>query len=93
MTAPLNGSKTHPLTEAALSALAMLRDGPMPSQGFNAGIVNRLQRGDLAKIVDLPSPYRTHRRKDGYVKSISHLEITDAGRAALALGQAVGDSE
>lgn len=76
---PLNGSKTHPLTEHSKRALRTLRHGPQPRQDFNAGVVNRLEREALVEHVDLPSPYPTHKGR-----KIPFLRITDAGRAALA---------
>lgn len=78
MQKPLNGTKTHPLTDAARAALRMLEHGAMPSQEFNPGIVDRLTRGDLVEIVQRESPYKT---RSG---NIAHLRITDAGRAAIA---------
>jgi DNA-binding PadR family transcriptional regulator len=62
-------------------ATARLRDllaGPQPSQEFNPGVVNRLQRSGYVEIVHLPSPYRTRRG------NIAYLRITDAGREFLA---------
>lgn len=76
---PLNGTKTHPLTPHALSALRSISYGPRPSQEFNAGVVNRFQREDLVETVRLPSPYKTHKGA-----LIDFLQITDAGRARLA---------
>jgi hypothetical protein len=81
-TRPLNGTKTHPLTEHGRAALVRLLQGPMPAQEINAGVVNRLTRGAssewLARTVWLPSPYKSHKGK-----TIIHLEITDAGKRAL----------
>ncbi len=76
---PLNGTKTHPLTEHALHALRGLNAlGPRPKGTFNPGIVNRLLREELAEVVQLPSPYSIHKGKD-----IPHLRITAAGLVAL----------
>jgi hypothetical protein len=71
---PLHGTKTHPLTSHALDALDALRTRECPTQVFNPGVVNRLQREALVEIVDLPSPYRSHKGR-----KIPHLRITDAG--------------
>lgn len=75
---PLNGRHTHPLTAHARSELARLRIAPIPRQEFNPGVANRLERGRLAEIVMLPSPYKTHKGK-----RLAHLQITAAGRAEL----------
>jgi hypothetical protein len=76
---PMNGTKTHPLTPHALSVLKRLLSGPEPQQSINPGVVNRLMREDLVTIAKRPSPFATHKNRP-----IDHLEITDAGRAALA---------
>jgi hypothetical protein len=76
---PLHGEKTHPLSEHALAELRGLMLAPEPTCGINPGVVNRLRREDLARIVELPSPFPTHKGR-----KIAHLEITDAGRARLA---------
>lgn len=79
---PLNGTKTHPLTPHAISMMRTLAKAPIPTQEINPGVVNRLTRGSptewLARIVMLPSPYRIHKGRN-----IAHLELTDAGIAAL----------
>jgi hypothetical protein len=75
--APLNGTKTHPLTKAALVVLERMAEAPIPCPEVNPGVSNRLRREDLAELVDLPSPYKT---KPGLYP---HLRITDQGRAAL----------
>jgi hypothetical protein len=71
---PLNGTKTHPLTPHATGVLRQLRAGPMPCHEINAGVINRFQRGDLAEIVDLPSPYVTH-----HGRNTPHMQITQIG--------------
>lgn len=76
---PLNGTKTHPLSSAALADLAMIGQSRRPSQSINPGVVNRLMREDLVETVQLASPYPSHKGR-----TIAHLQITDAGRAALA---------
>jgi hypothetical protein len=78
MLAPLNDTKTHPLSDFALSELHTLANGPRPRIVFGLGVVNRLQREDLVEVVQLPSPYPTHKGKP-----IDHLRITDAGRDLL----------
>jgi hypothetical protein len=77
---PLNGEKTHPLTAHAIAALVDLSHGPKPRQALNAGVANRLLRGELVEPVLLPSPYKSHRGAQ-----IEHLRLTKAGHdAALA---------
>lgn len=73
---PLNGTKTHPLSEGAKSVLARLERGPLPAQELNPGLVNRLLRERYVELVMLPTPYKTK------VGKIPHLrlraEMTDA---------------
>ncbi len=77
---PLNGSKTHPLSEHAIGVLRDLaKSGPKPRQEFNPGVINRLFREDLIANIMLPSPYTSH--KGG---KCEHVRITDEGRAAIA---------
>ena len=77
---PLNGTKTHPLTEHAKGVLRRLRREAVPSQEINPGVVNRLCREHLAEIKDLRSPYAKHKGA-----RINHLVITAAGRAVVPL--------
>lgn len=86
MIAPLNGSKTHPLSAHALSVLRDLLHQPLPRQRLNPGVVNRLLREALVESTNLPSPFATH--KGG---TCEHLRITDAGRDAITM--AVGVAE
>lgn len=78
-TAPLNGTKTHPLSAYALDVLRWIAEEPRPRQEVNPGVANRFDREGLTEDVDLPSPYKTHRGSP-----IAHLRITPSGRAALA---------
>lgn len=76
---PLNGKRTHPLSAHALAALTDLAThGPQPSATINPGVINRLWREDLIELVDLPSPYASHRGRP-----LQHARITTAGKAAL----------
>lgn len=70
-----------PITAYAAQALSRLAYAPVPSKALNAGLVRALLRGPapLAKVVSLPSPYPAARGE-----KTAHLEITEAGRAALA---------
>ena len=74
--------RQRPLGEAARSALAMLAEGPRPARQFNPGVAGRLVTGGLATMVDLPSPYPTHRRR-ARVRFVQHLQLTAAGKAEL----------
>lgn len=76
--APLNGTKTHPLSTHALAELRDIAASPVPRQSVNPGVVNRLQREDLVESVDLPSPFKVHKGA-----SIEHLRITSAGLQAI----------
>lgn len=78
MIPPLNGTKTHPLTQHAVAALRSLTMGPLPAQTINPGVINRLMRSSLIEIVSMPSPYGT-----GRGKSIQHAKITEQGRQEL----------
>src|ERR1044072_1501777 len=75
---PLNGTKTHPLSQHALSKLLSAARKPFPFQDLNPGVRDRLLREDLVEIVQLPSPFKAHRGA-----TIAHVKIPDAGRAAL----------
>jgi hypothetical protein len=80
-TTPLNGTKTHPLSQHAIGVLRELRRGPVVCQDINAGVQNRFLRdplGALAEFVNLPSPFRTHKGK-----LIPHMQITQAGNDFL----------
>lgn len=75
---PLNGKKTHPLSEHALAKLREIHKGPVPCCSVNPGVVNRLLRGALVEEVLLISKLPSHRGR-----AVTHLQITDAGRAAI----------
>jgi hypothetical protein len=75
---PLNGTKTHPLSDHARNWLATIARAPVPRQDINPGVANRLLRGDLVEEVQLPSPYRSVKG------NVAHLRITDAGRKEIA---------
>lgn len=76
MITPLNGTKTHPLSEHALGALRNIALGPVPTQEINAGVINRLLREDLITIEQMTSPYA-----NGKGKLITWAKITPAGIA------------
>lgn len=71
---PLNGSKTHPLSEHAKAALKLLESGPIPPFEINPGVLNRLQRSGFIEYLQLPSPYASHKGK-----RINHVQLTQAG--------------
>lgn len=75
---PLNGTKTHPLSDHAKEELRNLCRAPIPCAGVNPGVINRLMREELAEIVSLPSPFKVHRGGE-----CPHLQITDKGRRAI----------
>jgi len=76
---PLYGPKTHPLTKHAKDKLWEINHSPIPASDVNPGVLNRFMREDLVKFVRGPSPFKSHKGK-----MIDFLEITGAGRAALA---------
>lgn len=78
---PLNGTKTHPLSAKAFEVLGNIATEPVPYFMINAGVIDRLCREDLIKIVYRPSPYPSSKGA-----SIRYLEITQAGHDRLALG-------
>ena len=74
---PLNGTKTHPLSEHAKLELQDIARKPIPRQSVNPGVANRLLRESLVESYEAKSPFPTHKGK-----LIEHLRITEAGRAA-----------
>lgn len=81
----LNGGQTHPPSAHALKELRRIERAPVPKSTFNPGTADRLTRGPtpLAEVVMLPSPYPSHKGRKAPMK-LAHLQITAAGRAALA---------
>ena len=76
----MNGSKYRPLSDVARSILADIAKSPTPCLELNPGVVNRLVGEDLARVVWLPSPYKTHKGRE-----IGFLEITQKGVDEVAL--------
>lgn len=74
---PLNGLKTHPLKPASLDILKRLLDGPIPYPALNPGVIDRLTRGNLAEVIEIPNPYRTK------AKVVRALAVTQTGRRFL----------
>jgi hypothetical protein len=72
---PLNGTKIHPLSDAAFSAMAHM---PAPYSEINAGVIARLDVEGLIDIYDDISPFKTHKGK-----KIRFVRLTDTGRARL----------
>lgn len=79
---PLNGTRTHKLSEHAQAKLREIASAPVPRQAVNPGVVNRLLLEELVEKVMLPSPYLTHAGKP-----MEHLRITNAGLRAAGLKQ------
>lgn len=75
---PLNGTKTHPLSDHAREVLRAISVKPIPRLEVNPGVVNRLMRGALVELNMIPSSQKMHNGRD-----VLHLCITDAGRAEL----------
>lgn len=76
---PLNGTRTHPLSEHALDVLTRLKTAPMPCARINPGVMNRLHREYFIVDVMLKSPFKTTPDKT------MHCKITKAGIARLDL--------
>lgn len=80
MRAPLNGTRTHPLTDHAVEVMGTLKTRAVPAQEINPGVLNRLLREQLIDLIDKPSPYKTHRGQP-----ISHARLSDMGFERLEL--------
>jgi hypothetical protein len=76
---PLSGTKTHPLKPGAIAVLQELTRRPAPCSQINPGVRDRLTRESLVEEIELPSPFAKNKGAP-----IPHLQINDAGRAALA---------
>lgn len=75
---PLNGEKTHPLSNHAREELRNINERPLPRSVTNPGVANRLLRENLVELVELPSPFNVHKGR-----LIWHLRITDEGKKVL----------
>jgi len=73
---------TRPLSDLALSELRRILETPAPTQTFNPGIVHKLTSEGFAEITLLQSPFASHKGRK--VHRISHLKITDFGKAVAA---------
>lgn len=50
-----------PLSSHAENQLRRVECGPVPTQEMNPGVVRRLMLTGIVEIVDMPSPYRSHK--------------------------------
>jgi hypothetical protein len=75
---PLNGEKTHPLSDHAWGVLEELLRGPMKRFLINPGVINRLDREGLIEPCEV-----VHAPPRGKLRKLSAIRITDAGRAKL----------
>lgn len=71
---------TPPLSQDALSVLVRAEVRPVLTGTVNPGIVHKLTLEGWAKIVSVPSPYKSHRPGT----TVPALVTTDAGRARIA---------
>lgn len=71
-------TKTPP-SKHAMACLDRAWVKPYPAQEVNFTVRDKLMAWGYVDLVDMPSPYATH--KAG--RTVPHLVITDAGRAAL----------
>lgn len=67
-----------PLSEHAIAELKDIAAKPVPCLSVNPGCLHKLCTMGLARIVSLPSPFKTHRGRN-----IEHIEATDSGREYL----------
>ena len=51
--APLNGIKTHPLSDHAKGVLERVKGSPVPCYLINPGVINRLQREGCVEVVEI----------------------------------------
>lgn len=70
--------RTKP-SQHAMDCLARAYYKPFPAQEVNFTVRDKLMLWGYAELVDMPSPYRTH--KPG--RTVPFLVITKAGRRAL----------
>lgn len=68
-----------PPSKHAMRCLDWIRCHPIPSQTVNFTVRDKLIQFGYATLEDRPSPYATH--KPG--RTVPHLVITEAGKAAL----------
>lgn len=79
---PLNGTKTHPLSDFSRAKLRELAKGPIPACKINPGVIDRLLREELAECRPMESPFST-------VKGMTRgVWITGAGLSEIAGGKA-----
>lgn len=71
-------TELKPLSEHAIAELRHIAAKPLPRLAVNPGVSSRLLRGELVRVVDLPSPFKTHNGA-----KVEHLVITAAGLAEL----------
>jgi hypothetical protein len=60
---PLNGEKTHPLSEVAKETIRAIRKNPIPCSMVNPGVANRLEREGVLETKQMKSPFKTHKGK------------------------------
>lgn len=75
---PLNGEKTHALSEYAMLKLREIAVRPCPRSALNPGVVNRLLMDNLVTLIVMRSPFKTHHGKE-----IDHLRITEEGKRLI----------
>lgn len=73
--APLNGTRTHPLSAHAIDVLRDLFRGPVRRHLINPGVRDRLSREDLAEEIELPLGPKS--------EMLLYVRITEAGIARL----------
>lgn len=68
----------RPLSAHARAELRDIATAPVPACSVNPGVIRRLSVQGLVELVDLPSPFPTHKGRN-----IQHLQVTAAGRKTL----------
>lgn len=68
-------TKRHPLSKHAVEVLQRLARGPIPSMEINPGVIGKFCTEHLVELVQLPSPYQSHRGK-----TCEHAQITERGK-------------
>jgi hypothetical protein len=75
---PLNGTKTHPLSEHAKEVLRSLARFNLPAHRINPGVRDRLGREELIEIREIRSS-----NNKSLMGGTNWVFITDAGRALV----------
>lgn len=67
--------KPHPLSDHSIGVLRQIAKSPMPTMEVNAGVIGKFCTEHLVDLVQLPSPYKSHKGGE-----CEHAQITERGR-------------